>query len=82
MNIKYIYMIIGIIAAGSIITIAVSSSEQSLDQILANRDCEALEKYGQTKIYDTNVTPEQSKKILEVAGYCAGKVLENMYGDG
>ena len=65
----------------AVIAVGISSSQPSLDSILANRNCKALEKYGETEIYDTNVTPEQSKKILEVAGYCAGKVLKNMYDD-
>ena len=81
MDIKYAYMIIGIVATVAVVTVVTASSQHSLDSILANKDCKALEKYGQTEIYDTNVTPEQSKKILEVSTYCAGKVLENMYGD-
>jgi len=77
---------VGIIGVVSVVIIIVvillGSASATLDQILASKDCTALEKWGEDHIYDDNldITDEQKKKILSVGMECAGKAIQNMFG--
>ena len=62
---EYIYIIIGIIAVATIVIMAIGS-QQSLDQILANRDCYALANrpgFGM-------ISPDQAEKLDKLGEYC------------
>lgn len=86
MNLNKNYLFVG--GVGAVITVVVvmilsSSASMSLDVILANKDCVALEKWEEEHIYDENLnlTDEQKKKIMSVGFGCVRKAMNNMFGN-
>lgn len=81
------YVIVGIAVVGIIALVAILSvssiTSMSLDQILKNKDCEALEKWGNEYLYDENLnlTNEQQKKIMSVGFECGMKAAKNIFSD-
>ena len=67
-----------VIVVEATVAIIAISNQSSLDSILANKDCKAQEDFDSTS---SRIMPEQTRKIIDVSGYCTGKVLKNMYGD-
>ena len=85
MNKLYIFAGISVVAI-ILIVVALSGptvAVMSLDQILANKDCEALDKWGNEHLYDENLnlTNEQQKKIMSVGFECGMKAVKNMFGN-
>jgi len=86
MNKSYLFTGIGAVIVVIILVISLSSSTISvmtLDQILTNKDCVALEKWEEEHIYDENLnlTDEQKKKMMSVGLECVGKAMKNMFGN-
>ena len=55
----------------------------TLDQIIKNKDCAALEKWENKHMFDDdlNVSPEQLSAAIKLAAECVGKVVGNMFGN-
>jgi|APSaa5957512535_1039671.scaffolds.fasta_scaffold58001_2 hypothetical protein len=79
-----IFILIGI-SVGAIASIVILFSfmfaSPTLDQILEKRDCAALEKWGQDKIYrnDLNLTPKQQSGITNLGIECGMKIVKNIF---
>jgi hypothetical protein len=85
MNLNRNYLLVGGVGAIVVVVVVVmlsSFASMSLDVILANKDCEALEKWGDEHWYDENLnlTDEQKKKIFSVGLECGMKAVNNMFG--
>ena len=81
MNKMYIIVgaVVGIIVLVSILSVPAITS-MSLDQILKDRDCTALEKWSEEHIYDENlsITNEQQSKIMSVGFECGMRSVNNI----
>ena len=79
------FVIVGIVAAfvvvGVVVIVVLGEPAMSLDQILKNKDCEALDKW-QTNLYDDNLnlSAEQKSGMMELALECGMKAIGNMFG--
>ena len=81
----YIFVGIGVSIGAIALIVALSDApvmSMSLDEILANKDCTALEKWGEDKIYDDNLnlTEEQRSKMMELSIDCSIKGAKNLLG--
>lgn len=80
------FLIIGIIiTTGPILVFArlsLMSSETSMEQILKNKDCKALQKWEDEHIYDETLKPssELRTRIFKMEMECGAKALENVFG--
>ena len=80
------FTIIGIIITAGIISAFVSLlllyPETSLEQILQNRDCQALQKWENEHIYDDalELSSELKTKIFKLEMECESKAFENIFG--
>ena len=85
MNKNYIFVLIAICVAIVIIGIVVSyqSSSITLDQIIKNKDCVALDKWETEHMFDDdlNISSEQLSAAMSLATECVGKALGNMFGN-
>lgn len=85
MNKNYLFAGIGAVSIVIILSVVLSvlGASINLDQILANKDCAALEKWEAEYIYDENLnlTNEQKKKIMSVGLGCVGKAMNNVFGN-
>ncbi len=84
MNKNYVFVLIAVVIA--IILIIVFSSiftTMTLDQIIKNKDCVALDKWDNEHMFDDNlnISPEQMSAVTSLTMECAGKALGNMFGD-
>lgn len=86
MNKNYLFVGIGAVSIAIVIVVAVvlfgTATSMSLDQILASKDCQALDKWGDDHLYDENLnlTDEQQNKIMSVGFGCGMKAVKNMFG--
>ncbi len=85
MNKTYIFAGVGAGIAVIALVVALSSPiviTMSLDQILANRDCTALDEWGNENLFreGLDLTQEQRSGIMNLAFECEFKALENMFG--
>jgi len=55
----------------------------TLDQIIKNRDCSALDKWENEHMFDDNlnISSEQMSAAISLATECIGKALGNMFGN-
>ena len=85
MNKNYIFGLTAIGVAIVIIGVVVlyQSPSITLEQIIKNRDCSALEKWEEEHMFDDNlnVSSEQMSAAMKLATECVGKALKNMSGN-
>jgi len=83
MNKNYIFVltVIGIPIVIIGVVVLYQSPSMTLDQILKNRDCTALDKWEEEHMFDDdlNISPEQLSAAMSLAAECVGKVLDNMF---
>ncbi len=55
----------------------------TLDQIIKNKDCVALDKWDSEHMFDDNlnISSEQMSAAMKLATECVGKALNNMLGN-
>lgn len=72
---------IGITILGTIVLY--QSPSVTLDQIIKNKDCVALDKWENEHMFDDdlNVSSEQLSASMKLAAECVGKALKNMFGN-
>jgi len=84
MNKNYIFVLVAIIIV-IVLVIAFSSMSATLtlDQIIKNRDCSALNKWENEHMFDDNlnISSEQLSAAMSLATECVGKALGNMFGN-
>jgi len=84
MNKNYIFGLIAISIVIVIIGAVVlyQSPSMTLDQIIKNKDCSALDKWENDHMFDDdlNISSEQMSNARKLATECVGKVLNNMLG--
>ena len=75
-----IYIIAGIAAIIAVIAVILLATAPTLtlDQILANKDCAALKFWLEENIYDTALTPEQQRGMLNLTLECDFDPLDNL----
>ena len=85
MNKNYIFVLTAIVIAIVIIGVVVSyqSPSMTLDQIIKNRDCAALDKWENDHMFDDNldISSEKMSAAMSLATECVGKALDNMFGN-
>ena len=85
MNKNYIFVLCIVVIAIVIIGVVVlyQSPSITLDQILKNRDCSALDKWEEEHMFDDdlNISTEQMSATMSLATECVGKALGNMLGN-
>ena len=85
--IKYKNIIFVLTAIGVAIVLVIAFSSMSatltLDQIIKNKDCSALEKWEEEHMFDDdlNMSSEQLSAAMSLAAECVGKALGNMLGN-
>jgi len=82
MNKNYIFILI---AVAAIVLVAVAYSmtaTMTLDQIIKNKDCVALDKWDNERMFDNNldISSEQMSAAMKLAMECVGIGLDNMLG--
>ena len=77
-----IYIIAGIAVVIAVIAVILLATAPvlTLDQILANKDCAALDVWLTENIYDTALTPEQQSGVLNLTLECGFDALDNLFG--
>ncbi len=75
-----ILVAIGITILGSVILY--QSPSMTLDQIIKNKDCTALNKWEEEHMFNDNlnISSEQMSGAIKLATECVGKALKNMGG--
>ncbi len=75
-----ILAVIGIAILGAVVLY--QSSSMTLDQIIKNKDCVALDKWEEEHMFDDNlnISSEQMSQAMSLALECTGKVFDNMLG--
>ena len=85
MNKNYIFVLGIVVIVIAIIGVVVlyQSPSMTLDQIIKNKDCSALDKWENEHIFDDdlNVSSEQMSAAMSLATKCIGKALGNMFGN-
>ncbi len=58
-------------------------TEISLEQIIKNKDCKALEKWGNDNKFEDNLSlsSKQLEKAMKLEFECQTKAFENVFGD-
>lgn len=86
MNQNYIFVGSGILGT-AIILISLSSlsisPEMSLEQIIKNKDCKALEKWGDNNKFNENLnlSSKQLEEAMKLEFECEAKALKNIFGE-
>ena len=59
------------------------SATLTLDQIIQNKDCNALMKWEEEHMFDDDldISSEQLSGVMKLAMECTGKVLDNVFGN-
>ena len=80
MNNTYIIVAIAVIIAVIAIILLAYAPVQSLtlDQILVNKDCAGFNEWLNENIYDTALTPDQQKGVLNLALECDLNALDSI----
>ena len=84
MNKNYIFIAVGIIAVGLILAVVISSSSKvssiTLDEIIKNKNCKALQEWELEHSFDENlkISSEQMSAGMSLALKCTGKMLDNI----
>ena len=78
-------LIVGIISTAIIlafVSLSFTSTEISLEQIIENKDCEALQKWENDHIYEDTleISSELKTKIFKMEIGCELKVIQNLFG--
>ena len=85
MNKNYIFVLTAIVIVIVIIGVVIlyQSPSMTLDQIIKNRDCSALDKWENDHMFDDNlnISSEQMSAAMSLATECVGKALGNMFGN-
>jgi len=74
-------VVIAIVIIG--VVVLYQSPSMTLDQIIKNRDCSALDKWENDHMFDDNlnISSEQLSATMSLATECVGKALKNMFGN-
>ena len=81
MNKNYIFVLTAIAIVIIGVVILYQSPSMTLDQIIKNRNCSALEKWENDHMFDDNldISSEQLSAAMSLAAECVGKALGNMF---
>jgi len=83
MNKNYLFILIAVTAIVLVVVSYSMSATLTLDQIIKNKDCVALDKWENEHMFDDNlnISSEQMSGAMKLAMECTGIALNNMLGD-
>jgi len=82
MNKNYLFILIAVAAIVLVVMAYSMTATLSLDQIIKNKDCVALDKWENEHMFDDNlnIPSDQLSSAMKLAAECVGKALKNMSG--